>query len=273
MTPRDFSTRSARDEMRRVVGRSAPDATVGSDKDQNRRCRKKDEDHVKYLCDLYEAQAARGRHFVHELASVVNLRMKCVMKIMAMPGARTAEADLCMFGLAMCDEGGPGFVNVSVRTITNARQVGMRMTRKRTSAHRHARANANDMSEKVDQTGTRANQVAQAMEEQLKEDEQELMMWEQRKKSKDAKRIRGIVHENDRNNRTSLAHDEMGYLVHHDEQELLSLWEGWHWDDNKGGWLDPELCAKAWRRRWSTFVASTCTREFPGETCSRETGK
>ena len=91
-------------------------------------------------------------------------------------------------------------------------------------------ADANDMSEKVEQTGTRANQVAQAMEEQLKEDEQELMMWERRKKSKDAKRIRGIVHENDRNNRTSLAHDEMGYLVHHDEQELLSLWEGWHWD-------------------------------------------
>ena len=36
-------------------------------------------------------------------------------------------------------------------------------------------------------------------------------------------------------------------LMHHDEQELLSLWEGWHWDDNKGGWLDLELCAKARR--------------------------
>ena len=41
--------------------------------------------------------------------------------------------------------------------------------------------------------------------------------------------------------------DEMVQLVHHDEQGLLSLWEGWHWDDNKGGWLDPELCAKAGR--------------------------
>ena len=35
--------------------------------------------------------------------------------------------------------------------------------------------------------------------------------------------------------------------MHHDEQELLSMWEGWHWDDNKCGWLDPELCAKARR--------------------------
>ena len=40
---------------------------------------------------------------------------------MAMSGTR---ADLCMFGLAACDDGGPGFVNASVRMITNARQVG-----------------------------------------------------------------------------------------------------------------------------------------------------
>ena len=41
--------------------------------------------------------------------------MKCVAKIMAMMGTRTAVADLCVFGLAACDERGPGFVNVSVR--------------------------------------------------------------------------------------------------------------------------------------------------------------
>ena len=35
--------------------------------------------------------------------------------------------------------------------------------------------------------------------------------------------------------------------MHHDERELLSVWEGWHWDDNEGGWLDPELCARARR--------------------------
>ena len=27
----------------------------------------------------------------------------------------------------------------------------------------------------------------------------------------------------------------MEKLMHHDEQELLSVSEGWHWDDNKGG--------------------------------------
>ena len=55
--------------------------------------------------------------------------MKCVVKIMAMPGTRAAVADLCMFGLAACDDGGPGFVIASVRTITNARQVGCGCTR------------------------------------------------------------------------------------------------------------------------------------------------
>ena len=39
--------------------------------------------------------------------------------------------------------------------------------------------------------------------------------------------------------RTGLVQDEMGKLVHYDEQELLSMWEGRHWDVNKGGWLDP----------------------------------
>ena len=54
--------------------------------------------------------------------------MKCVAKIMAMPGARAAAvADLCMFGLAACDDGGLGFVNASGRTTTNARQVGVRL--------------------------------------------------------------------------------------------------------------------------------------------------
>ena len=47
---------------------------------------------------------------------------------------------------------------------------------------------------------------------------------------------------------------KMGKLIHHDEQALLSLWQGWHWDDIKGGWLEPELCAKARREE----VGSTC---------------
>ena len=48
--------------------------------------------------------------------------------------------------------------------------------------------------------------------------------------------------------------------MHQDEHELLSVCEGWHWDDNKGGRLDPELCAKARREdRKSTSADTRCT--------------
>ena len=80
MTHCDVSERSARDEIRHVVGSSEPDVIIGSDKDQNRGCRKKDKDHVEFLCEVYEAQVARGRFFVHELTSEVNLRMQCLAK-------------------------------------------------------------------------------------------------------------------------------------------------------------------------------------------------
>ena len=80
-----------------------------------------------------------------------------------------------MFGLAACGEGGPGFVHVSVRTITNARQVGMRMQKKCAGTHRHARVGASNSSEKVEQSGTWVHQVAQAIQEQLREDQQEFV--------------------------------------------------------------------------------------------------
>ena len=161
-----------------------------------------DKDHMEFLCELYEAQAARARYIVHELTSEVNSRMKCVAKIMAMPGTRTAVADLCMFGLVACDDGGPGFVNASVRTITNARQVGVRLRSKCAGTHRHVQVKTNNAIEKVERTRTWKRQVAQALEEQSREDKQELKVREQRRKA-GAKGIRGIVHENDRNKRLS----------------------------------------------------------------------
>ena len=126
--------------------------------------------------ELYEAQVACGRCFVHELASEVNSKMTFVTKILAMPETTTTVADLCVLGLAACDEGGPGFVNASVWTVTNARQVGMRMQRECTGTHRHAYVGANSTSENLEQTGTwvHQDQVARAPEERLRVDKQEL---------------------------------------------------------------------------------------------------
>ena len=154
MTHRDFSLRSTRDDTRHIIGSSEPHAAIGSDKHQNRRCKKKDNYHMEFLCEFCESQAACGRYFVNELTSEVNSRMQCVARILAMPATRTTVAALCMFGLAACDEGGPVFVEATVRTVTNARQVGLRMRSKCTGTHRHTRVHASNTFEKVKRTGS-----------------------------------------------------------------------------------------------------------------------
>ena len=70
---------------------------------------------------------------------------------------------------------------------------------------------------------------------------------EETEESKGCKEDMRIVYENDKNKGTSHVQDDVVKLMHHDEKELLSLWEGRHWHEHKGGWLDPELCAKARR--------------------------
>ena len=89
-------------------------------------------------CDF--RQVARGRNSVHELTSEVSSRLKCVMKIIAML--------VHVWIGAACDEGGPGFVKASVRTVTNARQVGMRMRSKCTGTRPHARVDASNTTER-----------------------------------------------------------------------------------------------------------------------------
>ena len=111
------------------------------------------------------------------------------------------------------------------------------------------------------------------MEEQLKEDQQELEKREKKRKVEDVQRIRRMFHENDKSKRRSHMHNKMGGLMYHDEQELLSVWEGWHWDDNEGGWLDPELCAKARQEEVECIRRHKMCTRVSREVCLRETGR
>ena len=104
-----------------------------------------------------------------------------------MPKTRTYVLHLCMLGLAASDEGRSGFVNASVRAVTNARQFGTRMPARCTGTHRHTRAGANNASEKMEHSG-----VVRAMVEQLR-DEQELTLWDQ-KAQMDEKMIQEMVY-------------------------------------------------------------------------------
>ena len=69
-----------------------------------------------------------------------------------------------------------------------------------TCTHLHVQVDADNTSEKMEQTGTWVHQVAQAMEETRNK----------KKKAQDAKRIRGIVHENDKSKGTRHLPGEMG---------------------------------------------------------------
>ena len=182
MSNQPLPVSTSRDEMRHISGSSEPDVIIGSDKDRNRVQKEGQRSHGIPVRAVW-----RGRYFVQELTSEANSRMQCVAKILAMLGTKTTVADLCMFGLAACDEGGPGFVNASVRTSADARQNEMRMRRKCTGTHRHAHVDADNTSEKVEQTGTWVRKVARAMEEYLRGNQQELKTREQKKESKGCK--------------------------------------------------------------------------------------
>ena len=111
----------------------------------------------------------------------------------------------------VCDEGGPGFVNVSVRTITHARRVGVRLAfidTPRSAQMTHSR---------------RENEQDHGFAKLLKQ-----------RKVEDAKRICRIVHANAKSKGRSHVQKEIGRLMHHDEQELQSVWEGWHWEARSG---------------------------------------
>ena len=126
-----------------------------------------------------------------------------------------------MFGLAARDEKDKDLSMQTYERSPTRDELECGCKARCTGTHLHARVDANNTSEKMERTGTWVHQVARAMEEQLREDKQELKTREKKKKAKDAKRIRGIFHEN---KGTSHVQDEMEKLMHHDKQELLSLW-------------------------------------------------
>ena len=127
-----------------------------------------------------------------------------------------------MFGFAACCQGRPGFVNASVRTVTNARQVGMRMQSKCTGTPRHVHVGVNNTSEKMEQTGRNMGTSSCPSNGGTVErgDQRGCKTREQKKKAKVSRRMLGIVHEHNKNKGTNHVQDEMEKL---NEQELLSL--------------------------------------------------
>ena len=147
MTHCEVSVRSARDEMRHIIGSSKPEmSSLG-------------------LTKIRTGDARRIRTTWNSCANGAKRKQRGgVAKIMAMPGTTTAVADLCLFLLVACDDGGLGFVNASVRTITSARQVGVRLRSKCTT----------DMLRSKRTTQSRKENKQEDGYEHMREDKQEL---------------------------------------------------------------------------------------------------
>ena len=59
MTHCDFSAKTARDGMRHIIGGNELDLIIGSDKDQNRGCKKRDKDHFFFSGAVRSASSTR----------------------------------------------------------------------------------------------------------------------------------------------------------------------------------------------------------------------
>ena len=113
------------------------------------------------------------------------------------------------------------------------------------------------------------------MEEQLRVDKQELKLWEQRKNAKDAKRMRGTVHEIDKSKKEqNHVQDELEKFMHHNQQALLKL-------VGKGGiGMTPKVDGLVLSfvprpdvRRVEYILRHKMYTRVPRETCLRQTVK
>ena len=97
-------------------------------------------------------------------------------------------------------------------------------------------------------------------------------MWDQTKKAKDVKKMRGIVHENDKNEGKIMRKMKWRNSYTTASSHGSAYGKGGIWTTPQVNGL-PLICVpRPDESRWSTFVITRCTRECPErETCLRET--
>ena len=168
-------------------------------------------------------------------------------KVMAMQGKRTAVTDLCTFGLAACDERGDHQCETSWGAVAEQMPEACIDT---------LRSTRTTQSRRGEQTGSWVRHVARAMEEQLNEEE----TCEHQRKVEDAKRIRRIAHENDKNKGSSHEQNEMGRLNIMMSRSCSVCGKDGTGLTTKAGGLIRTCAPRQDVKKWSAFVATGCTR-------------
>lgn len=278
--PRDFSLQTEREEARELISRLQPRVVIGSfstlmsldrehmGEEECQEMRRRAAEHLGFCCEVYEAQSQQGRYFVHEHPVVG--KETCVRRVMSLNGAEEYIVDMCAYGLTRCDGSGRGRVRRPTRFITNAPEIGKELQLRCPGGHRHVTIPGGKAGAAQVYPKQLCDAVGRGAARQLKRDIEYLAKENTRKKQKDAEtlRRRRYVGGSQRGGDKEAAH--VNALMH---EELLSLWGDQHWDDARGGWLDPALAVKGREEEMKFVHRHRVYSRVPRSVCYQETGK
>ena len=200
--------------------------------------------HMRFCCELYEEQHRRGAFFLHEHpAGAESWKMRCMLKVMAMKGVEAVVADQCCFGLTSVDKDGPGLVKKPTRFVTNCIRIRKALDRRCGGGHRHVHLMSGRAAKAAFYPPELCRTVVRAVAEQVREHKQKCI-----DNLDDGMRDINRVEKNTESmQEKDLTAREICTLTHGGDQ---------CWDDVKGGWIDPNLVARA-RQEEMAFVRKT----------------
>ena len=283
--PWDFSLEKDRNAVRNLVAKLQPKMVIGSpactafsalqrmnkakigEKLYNEMLWKARE-HLSFCCQVYADQVQRGGYFLHmHPLSAISWKEDCVKRTLALPGVRSYVLDMCAYGLTQQDKLGEAAVKKPTRVITNAAKVGDELRRRCPGNHRHIGLVAGRATAAQACSTGLSRAISRGLAKQFDEDHLGMEMNRTAAQRATKERIGALcktVGEND------AEVCELSALTHEDPIRWQSTA---YWDDAKGGWLDPELVAKARAEEMEYIHKHKVYIKVSKEECIRNTGK
>ena len=253
-------------------------AVLGEERywDMIRRARK----HLAFCCELYELQLLQGRYFLHEHPSTArSWKEACIQRIAHLPRVHVYQADLCAHGMVQTDALGEAPVKKPTKFMTNSEAIGAEVGKRCCGGHRHISLVGGRAKAAQKYPKGLCDAVVRGLEKQMRLDGEDL----KENLAKEKERVKKILVKKEYlqngkgEERFGTYRDkfvekgaELNSLMH---EEIMSLWTNHHWDDAKGGWLDPDLCAKGRAEEMEYIKKHQVYTRVPRTTCWEETGR
>ena len=224
--------------------------------------------HVDFCCELYEMQARRGDYFLHEHpADATSWKLPRVQRVASIKGVRVVISDMCCFGMQQVDKDGPGLVKKPTKFMTNSEELAQELSRRCPGGHHHVSLLSGRAASAQVYPKQLCSAVCRAIARQLRKDREIDLHCRDCLQSVEAEIRAG---------RCAKVGDAVGInrIIHeHAEDGLFSLTLGGCWDDNKGGWLQPELVRKGREEEMCYVRKHRVYDKVPRSQCYQDTGK